>query len=463
MPVPTGSSDPTSVMNKYRNNVTVLADSRSTDETRLKAAQEISENFEVIISSSQYHSFLETAIPQFLRVLKDEKPQFIAESPLQHLRKLLLELLHRMPTNEQLRQFVRQILELMFTLLETENEENVLVCLKIIIELHKYYRPTMQPEVQHFLQFVKSVYKDIQVNIKTYFLDVIPGTPAPDPMNIQLFVDKAGFSCQTIITIQQADGQKVQQTILPKGVNSLKVLAEYPIIVVLMYQLYKQNVHNVVADFIPLVMNTIGLQPTQQARASPNFNKEMYVDFIAAQIKTLSFLAYIIKIYQDLVNSYAPQMVKGMLGLFGNCPSEVAHLRKELLIAARHILGTDLRNKFVPSIDKLFEEHVLVGSGWTSKESLRPLAYITLADLVHHVMQQIPLQHLSMAVCLFSKNVYKESFPCSIQELFLSSQTASIQHTVRSSSSCHAADTIAALVNGSSSLLKECLQRILPL
>ena len=33
-------------------------------------------------------------------------------------------------------------------------------------------------------------------------------------------------------------------------------------------------------------------------RASPNFNKEMYVDFIAAQIKTLSFLAYIIRIYQ---------------------------------------------------------------------------------------------------------------------------------------------------------------------
>ena len=33
-------------------------------------------------------------------------------------------------------------------------------------------------------------------------------------------------------------------------------------------------------------------------RASPSFNKEMYVDFIAAQIKTLSFLAYIIRIYQ---------------------------------------------------------------------------------------------------------------------------------------------------------------------
>ena len=37
-------------------------------------------------------------------------------------------------------------------------------------------------------------------------------------------------------------------------------------------------------------------------------------------------------------------MVKGMLGLLQLCPQEVAHLRKELLIAARHILATDLRN-----------------------------------------------------------------------------------------------------------------------
>ena len=34
------------------------------------------------------------------------------------------------------------------------------------------------------------------------------------------------------------------------------------------------------------------------SRKSPGFNREVFVDFIAAQIKTLSFLAYIIKIYQ---------------------------------------------------------------------------------------------------------------------------------------------------------------------
>jgi transformation/transcription domain-associated protein len=50
-----------------------------------------------------------------------------------------------------------------------------------------------------------------------------------------------------------------------------------------------------VAEFIPLIMNTISLQPPQHLRQSPAFNKEVFVDFMGAQIKTLSFLAYIIR------------------------------------------------------------------------------------------------------------------------------------------------------------------------
>jgi len=96
-------------------------------------------------------------------------------------------------------------------------------------------------------------------------------------------------------------------------------------------------------------------------RANPAFNKEVFVDFIAAQIKTLSFLAYIIRIYQENINVHSAQMVKGMLGLLTMCPQEVAHLRKELLIAARHILATDLRNSMSLAIVCCLVPTALVG------------------------------------------------------------------------------------------------------
>ena len=104
------------------------------------------------------------------------------------------------------------------------------------------------------------------------------------------------------------------------------MLAELPIIVVLMYQvctlfpfvehvsslspspslslsppslqLYKATVHSTVIEFIPLTMSAIILQPSPAARQSPSFNREIYVDFVAVQIKFLSFIAYIIRIYQ---------------------------------------------------------------------------------------------------------------------------------------------------------------------
>ena len=40
-------------------------------------------------------------------------------------------------------------------------------------------------------------------------------------------------------------------------------------------------------------------------------------------------------------------------------------------MAARHILSTDFRAAFIPYIDILFNEDVLIGTGITSRETLR--------------------------------------------------------------------------------------------
>lgn len=45
------------------------------------------------------------------------------------------------------------------------------------------------------------------------------------------------------------------------------------------------------------------------------------------------------------------------------------------------------------------------------------MAYSTLADLVHHVRQNLPLTDLSLAVQLFAKNIDDESLPSNIQTM----------------------------------------------
>lgn len=72
---------------------------------------------------------------------------------------------------------------------------------------------------------------------------------------------------------------------------------------------------------------------------------------------------------------------------------------------------------FVNHIERLFDENVLIGNGWTAHESMRPLAYSTLADLVHHVRANLPMSDLALAVDLFSKNIHNDSLPSSIQTM----------------------------------------------
>jgi transformation/transcription domain-associated protein len=55
------------------------------------------------------------------------------------------------------------------------------------------------------------------------------------------------------------------------------------------------------------------------------------------------------------------------------------------------VLGTDFKRGLFPLIDTLLDERVLVGTGRACFESLRPLAYSLLAEIVHHVRGDLSL------------------------------------------------------------------------
>ncbi|KAI5692204.1 hypothetical protein M8J75_004578 [Diaphorina citri] len=138
---------------------------------------------------------------------------------------------------------------------------------------------------------------------------------------------------------------------------------------------------------------------------------------MGAQIKALSFLAYIVGVYHDVLSKHAQTLVDGILNLFILCPSEITKLRKELLIATRQILQADFKDKFVPRMKILLDESVILGSGWTTQDALRPLVYSTLAELIRPVIPMLPLLELSMAVHLFSRNIHDETLPTAIQTM----------------------------------------------
>jgi transformation/transcription domain-associated protein len=166
--------------------------------------------------------------------------------------------------------------------------------------------------------------------------------------------------------------------------QSLKVLAELPILVVLLYQIHKTQVQSEIADFIPLILTMVNLAPTREQRAHANFNRDLYVEFMSAQVKALSFLAFLTRLFhvrdplpcktchvQDMVLVHANALVQGIMQLLESCPAEVVHQRRELIMATRHLLSSELRNKFIPQLARLFDEKLVIGTGWTANDALR--------------------------------------------------------------------------------------------
>lgn len=57
----------------------------------------------------------------------------------------------------------------LMTLMHLDNEENAVICLKIIVDLHKNYTAIMEEFVQPFLDLVKEIYANMPMAVVTAF------------------------------------------------------------------------------------------------------------------------------------------------------------------------------------------------------------------------------------------------------------------------------------------------------
>eukprot|EP01095_Lingulamoeba_sp_RSL-Kostka_P009634 TRINITY_DN3346_c0_g1_i1.p1 TRINITY_DN3346_c0_g1~~TRINITY_DN3346_c0_g1_i1.p1 ORF type:complete len:133 (+),score=23.52 TRINITY_DN3346_c0_g1_i1:58-456(+) len=108
--------------------------------TRIKLGSEIRDNMEIIHIPNEYKNFLKYLFPVFYNILRDGTKAENVDPIQNKLRNIILEILNRLQFNDLLKQVVPNLLKLTYYLLEIENEENALICLRIIMEIHKSYR-----------------------------------------------------------------------------------------------------------------------------------------------------------------------------------------------------------------------------------------------------------------------------------------------------------------------------------
>ncbi|KAG1145231.1 hypothetical protein G6F37_006937 [Rhizopus arrhizus] len=385
---------------------------------KVTIANELRDQVEVF-QTSEYPKFLSTLLSLFLDILQNEPPVFISNAPEQKLRNIILEIIYRLPQTEALKEYVPELCRTLMKILRVENEDNAVVCVKIIIDLHRSFRHVLEDQVQPFLDIVQEIFQNMESTVKEAFdnpdqISTPSSVASPRPMS------------------PAADIPDAPSKILPKSMFSFKVLTECPIIVVLLFQSYRRSAADNIMKFVPLIFQTLCLQAAPQMEASnaaaargeifigvsPAIKqKHLYNEFIVAQVKTMSFLAYILRSYTSLLRPYHNQIPEFVLRLLRECPPESSATRKELLVATRHILSTDFRTAFVPKIDLLLNESVLIGTGVTAHDTLRPLAYSMLADLVHHIRAELTPAQISRTIYIYSRNLHDPTLAPSIQTM----------------------------------------------
>lgn len=130
----------------------------STDYTAKHAIlSELLDTIEQFSGATEYEYFLKNLVPIFLKELEDVPISYISTSPEQKLRNSTLEIIHRLIMNETFQPFSEQILDALTKILVEENEDNGVLCMKIITSLQKAYKATLAEKVQPFWKLYKNL------------------------------------------------------------------------------------------------------------------------------------------------------------------------------------------------------------------------------------------------------------------------------------------------------------------
>ncbi|KAG2357492.1 hypothetical protein BDR07DRAFT_1490640 [Suillus spraguei] len=218
--------------------------------------------------------------------------------------------------------------------LRHDNEANGVTACKIIIDLLRSFRSLTEELVAEYMKILQDVFRNMR-----------------------------GLVLETLCE----DSPVLDPNVVVPSIRSSKVLAEMGMVAVTVSQSHcslcpSQKVRE---DYEAMGSYWSGMAPTMK-------NPQAYMDFITGQIKMVFYVAY-------------DMLILAALRLMQNLPSNGIQAQKDLIVVLRHLIGTQHRKALLPQIDKLFDEHILLGDGVDSKETLRPSVYASVADLVHHV------------------------------------------------------------------------------
>ncbi|KAF5387961.1 hypothetical protein D9615_000446 [Tricholomella constricta] len=364
-----------------------LADPNIDLRTKHTVAAEIREMIDTVRDTESIRA-IPVLIPALLDLLRNGEVALHKDTVEYQFRRVLLEIVNRLPINEAIRPLSTPIFTCMLHILRRDNEENGSVACKTLLDHIRNYRILTEECLAEFVAIFQEGFRNMK---------------------------------DIVVEVLSEDSKPLDPNIVPLGLHSFKVIGEMGMVIVIISQMHRSMAAGPVQTTLPAAFEVLAIQSPAQRKAREDYeamegiwagmsptikNTAAYTDFIHCQIKVLSYLAYVMRLSGDLDEKSGEILILTALRMLQDCPANGIALRKELMVVFRHLMGLPVRRALFPHLEKLLDENVLLGKGVSSKEILRAVVYTAVADLVHHIRNELTAKQLARIVHVFSRLIH---------------------------------------------------------
>ncbi|KAI5124824.1 hypothetical protein M0805_005454 [Coniferiporia weirii] len=335
-----------------------------------------------------------------LDTLRNTEPSFKKDSLEYQYRRILIEIIHRIPASEAFRPHASNLMTTILSILKHDSDDNAVTCLRALHDIvramkHLADEPTLEL-IQIFLQLLRNM-----PNLVAEFLS--------------------------------EESVQVDPNAIFLGTRSFKVLTEIPFIMVLIVQGNRAVAQPMLSEIINATLEAAALESPIQKKAredyeamggiwageAPNMrNHKLYADFVVAQIKLISFVSFLFRQQPETYgrDTRGDDISVYCIRLFQDCPLHSATARKELLTLLRHQVGSPFRRALVPHVEKLLSERVIMGSV-AAHDGLRYGPYSIVFELTAHLRGELSNAQLTRVVHTYCSWLLSASFSVHAQIL----------------------------------------------
>ncbi|KRZ13288.1 Transcription-associated protein 1 [Trichinella zimbabwensis] len=391
--------------------VSTLQDSNQNERAKLKAMRSLSERFDTVSSVDSLNSVADVVYNTLLNVLHSSSPQFILSSDIQELRLLTLKLIHQVPSiGERMKPFWTTAVSTLFRLIAVENEQNGVICARILRDILHDIRVPFTVEITQFMLFSLKMFVSIPDMIKEMFGPRNRQPVAHEPCDSFLQHHLDSFYRETVVYKKDpAKGEGFYMkyfTVVPKTSQSVKLLAELPALIQIVNGFHSKNIREEYRSILCNAAKFLYLAPTSEQRKDPDFDLLLFEDFLNAKSKTMALFADTMDLTLTVLGSDEAYLPEAILNTLESVPSGSVSIRREMLVVIRQLIHTRYRDKFAPYSDRVFNEAFALGDDHTAKDQLRAYWLPLLGDYVFNMRNVLDQSTIMNGIRLFSRYLF---------------------------------------------------------